>query len=264
MRVQAIPLRRTDTNARVQVIVEVAGQNLRFTERNGRFEERIEFATVSFDASARRSLERTTAVNLRLTAAERDRALKTGVRWLSVLDLPRGRHDLRVAGHALTSDLRGAVFIDVDVPRFDREMTTSGLALTSLTAAQTFTTGSPILLPPLPSAPTAQRTFPLGDVLAVSAEIYRPSERALLFLRKPGEAPTEFVVRVTDAAPPQRVVLEQPLPVQSLGHKNPYVSFAINTKTLGAGRFVLRLVRQSGTTPTDAAPGAMPFEVVAR
>jgi len=264
MRVQAIPLRRTDTNARVQVIVEVAGQNLRFAERNGRFEERIEFATVSFDTNARRSLERTTAVNLRLTAAERDRVQKTGVRWVSVLDLPRGRHDLRVAGHALTSDLRGAVFIDVDVPRFDREMTTSGLAMTSLTAAQTFTTGSPILLPPLPSAPTVNRRFTLGDVLAVSAEIYRPSQRALLFLRKPGEAPTEFVVRVTDAAPPQRVRLEQPLPVLTQGHQNPYLSFAIDTKTLGAGRFVLRLVRQRGTTPADEVPGAVPFEVVAR
>ena len=261
MRVQAIPLRRTDTNSRVQVIVEVAGQDLQFTQRNGRFEERIEFATVSFDTGGRRSLERSTAVNLRLTAAERDRVLKTGLRWLSVLDLPRGRHDLRVAGHATTSDLRGAVFIDVDVPRFDREMTTSGLAITSLTAAQTFTTGSPILLPPLPSAPTANRRFTLGDVLAVSAEIYRPSERAMLFLRRPGEAPTEFVVRITEAAPPQRVVLEQPLPVQSAAHKNPYLSFAVNTRTLGAGRFVLRLVRQSGTAPADDVPGAVLFEV---
>lgn len=264
MRVQAIPLRRTDSDARVQVIVEVEGKNLRFVERNGRFEERIEFATVSFDSGARRSLERTTAVNLRLTAAERDRALKTGVRWLSVLDLPRGRHDLRVAGHAVTSDLRGAVFVDVDVPRFDREMTTSGLALTTLTAAQTFTTGSPILLPPLPSAPTAQRTFPLGDVLAVSAEIYRPSARTLLLLRKPGPAPTEFVVRVTDAAPPQRVRIEQPLPVQTAAHKNPYLSFAINTRTLGAGRFVLRLTRAAGATPAEEAPGAVVFEVAAR
>jgi VWFA-related protein len=261
MRVQAIPLRQTDTRARVQVIVEVAGQDLKFEERGGRFVERIEFATVSFDEKARRSLERTTAVNLRLTAAERDRALKTGVRWLSIVELPRGRHDLRVAGHAQTSDLRGSVFIDVDVPRFDREMTTSGLAVTSLTAAQTFTTGSPILLPPLPSAPTALRTFPLGDVLAVSAEIYRPSERALLFLRKPGQAPTEFVVRVSHAAPPQHVVLEQPLPVMSEGHKNPYLSFAIDTKTLGAGRFVLRLARESGTAPADEAPGAVVFEV---
>ena len=143
-------------------------------------------------------------------------------------------------------------------------MTTSGLAVTSLTAATTFTTGSPILLPPLPSAPTAQRTFPLGDVLAVSAEIYRPSERALLFLRRPGEVPTEFVVRVAEAAPPQRVVIEQPLPVMSEGHTNPYLSFVIDTKTLGVGRFVLRLVRQSGDQPADEVPGAVPFEVVAR
>jgi hypothetical protein len=178
--------------------------------------------------------------------------------------MPRGRHDLRVAGPAITSDLRGSVFIDVDVPRFDREMTTSGLALTSLTAAQMFTTGSPILLPPLPSPATAQRTFLLGDVLAVSAEIYRPSQRTAIFLRRPGDAPTEFVVRVSDAAAPQRVRLEQPLPVNTAGHKNPYLSFAISTKSLGPGKFVLRLVRQTGTTPVDEAPGAVVFEILSR
>ena len=264
MRVQAIPLRQSDTRARVQLIVEVAGKDLSFEAQGGRFVERIEFATVAFDSKARRGVERTTAANLRLTAAERDRALRTGVRWVSVLELPHGRHDVRVAGHAITSDRRGAVFIDVDVPRFDREMTTSGLAVTSLTAATMFTTGGPILLPPLPSAPTAQRAFPLGDVLAVSAEIYRPSERTLLFLRKPGEVPSEFVVRVTEAAPPQRVVIDQPLPVLNDRHTTPYLSFAINTKNIGPGRFVLRLLRRSGDQPTDEVPGAVPFEVVAR
>ena len=264
MRVQAIPLRQSDTRARVQLIVEVAGKDLAFESRDGRFVERIEFATVAFDSKGRRGVERTTAANLRLTAAERDRALRTGIRWVSIMDLPHGRHDVRVAGHAITSDRRGSVFIDVDVPRFDREMTTSGLAVTSLTAATMFTTGSPILLPPLPSAPTAQRSFPLSDVLAVSAEIYRPSQRTMLFLRKPGEVPSEFVVRVTEAAPPQRVVLDQPLPVLNDRHTTPLVSFAINTKNLGVGRFVLRLVRKSGDQPADEVPGAVPFEVVAR
>lgn len=264
MRVQAIPLRQSDTRARVQLLVEVAGQDLSFEAQGGRFVERIEFATVAFDSKGRRGVERTTAANLRLTAAERDRALRTGIRWVSIMELPHGRHDVRVAGHAITSDRLGSVFIDVDVPRFDREMTTSGLAVTSLAAATMFTTGSPILLPPLPSAPTAQRSFPLGDVLAVSAEIYRPSERTMLFLRKPGEAPTEFIVRVTHAAPPQRVVIDQPLPVLNDRHTTPYLSFAINTKNLGVGQFVLRLVRKSGDQPADEVPGAVPFEVVAR
>ena len=122
---------------------------------------------------------------------------------------------------------------------------------------------NPILLPPLPSAPTAQRTFPLGDVLAVSAEIYRPSERTMLFLRKPGTVPSEFVVRVTEAAPPQRVVLDQPLPVLNDRHTTPYLSFAINTRNLGSGRFVLRLIRRSSERPADEVPGAVTFEVVA-
>jgi hypothetical protein len=60
------------------------------------------------------------------------------------------------------------------------------------------------------------------------------------------------------------MVLEQPLPVQTQGHKTPYLSFAINTKNLGVGRFVLRLVRRSGANVADEIPGAVPFEVVAR
>jgi hypothetical protein len=138
------------------------------------------------------------------------------------------------------------------------------LALTSLTAATMFTTGSPILLPPLPSPPTAQRTFTHGDVLAVSAEIYRPSQRRLLLLRKPGELPTEFFVRVSDAAPPQRVLLDQPLPVLNDGHSTPYLSFTIPTTPLPPGRYVLRLVRRTGDRPDDEVPGAVVFEVVPR
>jgi hypothetical protein len=86
----------------------------------------------------------------------------------------------------------------------------------------------------------------------------------MLLGRKPGEMPTEFFVRVSEAAAPQRVVIDQPLPVTTTGHKTPYVSFAINTKNIGAGRFVLRLVRRSGMNVADEIPGAVPFEVVAK
>jgi hypothetical protein len=42
------------------------------------------------------------------------------------------------------------------------------------------------------------------------------------------------------------------------------VSFVINTANIGAGRFVLRVVRPDQDAPDDLAPGAVPFEVVAR
>ena len=67
-----------------------------------------------------------------------------------------------------------------------------------------------------------------------------------------------------EAAPPQRVVIDQPLPVLNERHTTPYLSFAINTKNIGPGRFVLRLLRKSGDQPADEVPGAVPFEVVGR
>jgi hypothetical protein len=115
----------------------------------------------------------------------------------------------------------------------------------------------------MPSPPTARRTFTQGDVLAVSAEIYRPSERLLVLLRRPGETPSEFVVRVAEAGLPQRVVIEQPLPVLGDGHRTPYVSFTLPTTALAPGRYVMRLVRRSGSTPPDEAPGGVIFEVLA-
>jgi hypothetical protein len=265
LRVQAIPLRRSDTEARVQLLVEVAGPDLAFEERDGRFVETIEFATVAYDDKGRRGPERTTEVRLRLTADERDRLARTGVRWVSALDLPRGRHDLRVAARAVTTNRHGSVFADVDVPRFDTEMSTSGLAVTSRTAPATFTTGGPFVLPPLPAPPTVQRRFPLGDVLAVSAEVYQASDGRGLFRRRVTEpVPAELRIRVSDAAPPERVRIDQPLPVMSEGHRTAYVSFAIPTAGLGPGRFVLRLVRLGQEEPDDLAPGAVVFEVTAR
>ncbi len=268
LRVQAIPLRGTDSGAepgaRVQVIVEVGGQELAFEDRDGRLHEVIEIATVTFDDSGRRGPEKTSEVRLGLTTAGRDRVRASGVRWMSVLHLSRGRHDLRVAVRAVTSNRHGSVFADVDIPAFDTEMTTSGLAVTSRTAAA-LTTGGPLVLPPLPTPPTVGRRFILGDVLAVSAEVYQLSERRGLLLRRVTDPiPTELHIRVTEADPPQRVVVDQPLPVMSDSHPTPYVSFVINTANIGAGRFVLRVVRPGQDAPGDLAPGAVPFEVVAR
>jgi hypothetical protein len=48
------------------------------------------------------------------------------------------------------------------------------------------------------------------------------------------------------------------------GHPTPYLSFTLPTASLAPGRYVLRLVRQSGSAPSDDAPGAVLFEVIAR
>jgi VWFA-related protein len=258
LRVQAIPLRHTGTTARVQLIVEVTGNGLTFEPRDGQFAERIEFATVAFDQNGVRGLERSSAVNLKLNATGRDRVLGSGVRWVSLLELQPGRHDLRVAAHAVTSDLRGSVFIDVDIPAFGSKAVTSGLAVTSRAADAMVTTGSPSLLPPLPWAATSARVFALGETLWISAEVYGRQAGAGTI----GSA--GLVAQVTQAAPPRRLVLAQPVPVLSDGHPAPHVSFALDSGRLGVGRFVLRLLREGAPSPPDDAPGAVIFEVASR
>lgn len=259
LRVHAIPLRHTRTAARVQLVVEVDGAGLTFEPRDAQFVERVEFATVAFDQKGARGLERSSAVNLKLNATGRDRVLGAGVRWVSVLELPPGRHDLRVAAHAATSDLRGSVFVDVDIPAFGSEVVTSGLAVTSREADAMVTTGGPILLPPLPSPASSTRRFSPGEPLWVSAEVY--GARGDVAART---APAALVAQVVQAAPPRRIVLEQVVPVLTDGHTTPYVSFVLDSERLGAGRFVLRLLREGASSPPDDAPGAVIFEVAGR
>ena len=69
--------------------------------------------------------------------------------------------------------------------------------------------------------------------------------------------------------------LQQVLAAQTPGQPSPpptsqfragvdLVSFVVNTANIGVGRFVLRVVRPDQDAPGDLAPGAVPFEVVAR
>jgi hypothetical protein len=99
----------------------------------------------------------------------------------------------------------------------------------------------------------------LGDVLSVSAEVYGRRRDDTT-----GGLPANLLARVTEAASPQRVVLEQSVPVLTESHRTPYVSFALDTQTIGPGRFVLRLVRRPQDRPADEAPGAVVFEIGTR
>ena len=76
-----------------------------------------------------------------------------------------------------------------------------------------------------------------------SAEVYGAGTAA-----PAGRLPTALVARVTDAAPPQRLVFEQPVPVITDGHATAYVSFPHDTARLGPGQFVLRIVRRSAVS----------------
>jgi len=253
LRVQAVPRRGTNNRGLVHVIVEAAGTDLQFAEGNGRFTERIEFAVLTADRLARQGNVQPVAMDLSLTAAQVAQVRHTGVRWLTTLDLEAGHYSLRVAGHAVASKRTGAIFLDIDVPKYeDDDLRIDGVALTSRPAALTLTSGtSPIALG-LPGPPTTARTFVRGDVITVGAEIG---------VRRDFKAgAVQLAVHAQTAARDTAPLLKRAVDLADRPAAEQPRAFAIDTTALGAGQFVLRLAVRDQYERT--AETAVLFEVV--
>ena len=107
LRVQAIPFLGSDGKALIQLVVEVLGAGLQFDERGGRAHERIDVALLTVDGRGKAANGRTTTIDLNLPAAELARVRTTGVRWLSKLEVPPGRYQVRVPRPPRAAVLRG-------------------------------------------------------------------------------------------------------------------------------------------------------------
>ena len=249
LRVQAIVLAANAPGAvrrPVQVIVEIDGPGLAFREEEGgRFFERLELAVKTLDPLAREENRAATEMTLPpLSAAQRDRIARSGVRWLTTVELGPGHHSLRVAAHATTPERTGSVFVDVDVPPPDHNrLHLTDLALTATSAAETPTAGTPSILPPLPGPPTTRRAFRLGETITVGSAIESSASTPPVF--------TAAVYRLTDDV--ESLVLTATPPV-SEGDAE-YVSFTVPTASMEAGRYVIRL------TPEPAADAKSSREV---
>ncbi len=253
LRVQAVPRRGTDGRGLVHVIVEASARDLQFAQVDDRFTERIEFGLLTADRLARQGNVQPVAMDLSLTAAQVAQIRHTGVRWLTTIDLEPGHYSLRIAGHALGSKRSGAIFLDIDVPKYeDDDMRIDGVALTSKPAALTLTSGTSSAALGLPGPPTTARTFVKGDVITLGAEIglRRDFKQGAVHLTVyPQTAPTDappLLTRTVELL--DRTAAEQPR------------AFALDTGALGPGQFLLRLtVRDLEGRSADTA---VLFEVV--
>ena len=156
----------------VRLVVEVLGRSLQFDERGGRFNERIELALLT-DQRQRQGLQWDVGrLDLRLTPEDLTRVRSTGVRWLSALELPPGRHQLRVAGRADRTGISGMITHDFIVPEGRRRgVDLSGVTLTSVPSVLMITKGKPWLERVLPTPPTAARSFVGGRSIVAAVEV---------------------------------------------------------------------------------------------
>ena len=208
LRVHALPFRRQNTLAQVALTIETDASALSFAEKNGTFAGQIDLRHLASDDRKRIFPEIRGRGSVVLQRDAHARAVENGMRFVSVVDFPPGRYQLRIA--SASGNRTGSVVYDLDVPDFaGAPLTLSGLALTTARAALAPTalivnrgaskpancgnnscTAPRVLNTPwqpysaaamqrthtlataLPAPPTSLRQFDVADVLTMYAEAY--------------------------------------------------------------------------------------------
>lgn len=159
------------------VTVEVDGQALTFEPREGRFAQTLEVAIAAVDHRSRLQGgdRQTFKMNLRADTLERVR--RTGIRFMSRLDLPPARYQIRVGAHQVMGGAIGTVPCDLDVPDFTtRPLALGGVVLSSVGAASLVTTAEdPTWQGMFPAPPAATRAFSADDTLMLLVEVRGPN-----------------------------------------------------------------------------------------
>lgn len=128
MAVSGLSLRATSTvlpravgrGSLVQFAVELAGADLGLVQRDGKFAGTIQIRYGSVDSDGRLMGAVTKSAALSLPAAAYQNLSARGFRYVGELELPPGRHQIRLAARA-PNDSHGSVFWDVDVPDCEKD-----------------------------------------------------------------------------------------------------------------------------------------------
>ena len=252
IRIQAIPFRGDARRGVVDLVVEVLGKSLRFAERSGRFEERIELAMLTVDEGGHAANGRSATFDLHLPPDQYQGVRATGIRWLTRLELPPARYQVRVAGRAVRTGVDGLVTCDLDVPKFEPERVgMSGVTITSLPATLSVTQGQGRLAATLRTPTSVARTFVTGDHLTAAVEVYVPISS--------GYADVEM--QIDDAAGVQRATSKRTVGVTVRQARPDPVVFAVDTTELPPGRYVMRIAATSGSVG-DTVQRHVPFDII--
>ena len=258
VRVFAAPFKGAGKNASVLLAIEIDSGGLRFEERNGLFNEKVEVSIVAVDyqGKVRGGDRQTLDLNLK-PDTHRMITARGGVRLLSRLDLPPARYQIRVGVHEAVGNAIGTVPYDFEVPDYSKtSFSLSGLLLTS-SAAGIFATPRPDaqLKDVLPGPPIATRVFDRRETITFRAELYDNANRSAEIV--------DFTTSVR-AGSDGRVVFrssdERTVEVGNTPRTEAY-SGDIPLKDLAPGVYVLRVEARS-RTGNQFASREVPFEVI--
>jgi VWFA-related protein len=174
LNVHAAAFRAQKPAASVAVGVEVEGSDLQFASREGKFVDDLEISVIAIDSTGKIRGGDRSLLNLGLKPETRERIARSGIRTQTRLSLEPGRYQIRVAARETGAGRIGTINYDIEVPDFSKnKLSMSGIVLTAASAQQMMTAkADEELKEVLPAAATADRAFPVGDAVAVFAEVY--------------------------------------------------------------------------------------------
>lgn len=240
MSVHAAPFRSTDKEASVALTIEVEGDHLSFVPP-GKLE--VSFYGVNDEGRPTAGVRK--ELDLALKPETVERVKEHGLRLNPRISLAPGKYQLRVGARDTVNGERGSVFYDLTVPDFRKEpLTMSGLLVTSVSAQQSPTAEpDPAVSKQIPGAATSRRDFPVGDTLAVYAEVYDN-----IATKQRGRV--DVAVRVISAAGEDVFNATDSMETTAGEPANVFAQFAL--EDLDPGTYLLRV--EAKRSESDAAP----------
>jgi len=171
----AVPFKGAGGKASVLLVAQPDGRDLRFTEKDGRYEGELELSAIAIDKNGKVAGGVRHVLKMPLKPETYKMVSREGIRVLARLELEPGVYQVRVGALDKGSGRTGSVHYDLEVPRFtEGPLTISGLAITSSRAGVVPTpmAQEDEIRKALPAPPTVSREFRRGEELALLAEVY--------------------------------------------------------------------------------------------
>jgi VWFA-related protein len=166
MSVDAVPVARVGRDATIAVILEIDGTRIGQRSADGVLEVEQGLLTVNEFGKAANGTRR--VLTLKPTPTQWSVLQASSLRTIWAVDLPPGRHQLRVGAVHAGSGRGGSVYLDVTVPK-EPQWPVGVLVASRFLSVMPTPFIDPSLSRWMDVAPTTARTFPTGDLLAVTA-----------------------------------------------------------------------------------------------
>jgi VWFA-related protein len=174
--VHAAPFKNSPKEAAVALAIELDGDRLPYAapDAKGMSANKIELSLYGVNDMGKALAGTRLELDLTLRPETRERVKTFGVRVNPRINLPPGRHHLRIGARETVGGLAGSVFYDLEVPDFRKEkLMLGGLLLASVAGQQTPSIQpDPVLAKVMHAAATSRREFQSRDLVALYTEIY--------------------------------------------------------------------------------------------